>query len=203
MRRGLVHVAAWTLATGAAATLSWFGVHTVLSGTAYDPPRALPLSDLPPSSAAHPDGGAAPRASSTHRPRPPEPPEPSEPARHGAPPSAGRPSGAAGAIGSGGDRGDGSAEPPRRPSPTPPPAAPPATGGQVKSYLTAGGRVVLDLGSAAAQLVSATPEPGWQMQVWKQEYWLRVDFISGGGHTSVICTWYDHAPIVDTSNNAT
>ncbi|MFF5189500.1 hypothetical protein ACFY30_38035 [Streptomyces sp. NPDC000345] len=44
MRRGLVHVLAWSLATGAAVTLSWWGVHTVMAGTAYDPPRALPLT---------------------------------------------------------------------------------------------------------------------------------------------------------------
>ncbi|MEU6445144.1 hypothetical protein [Streptomyces sp. NPDC047046] len=43
MRRGLVPVLAWLLATGAAATLSWWGVHTVMAGTAYDPPRALPV----------------------------------------------------------------------------------------------------------------------------------------------------------------
>lgn len=44
MRRGLVHVLAWSLATGAAVTLSWWGVHTVMTGTAYDPPRALPIT---------------------------------------------------------------------------------------------------------------------------------------------------------------
>jgi hypothetical protein len=44
MRRGLVLVLAWTLATGAAVTLSWWGVHTVMAGTAYDPPRALPIT---------------------------------------------------------------------------------------------------------------------------------------------------------------
>ncbi|MFE3858634.1 hypothetical protein ACFXPN_46845 [Streptomyces griseorubiginosus] len=44
MRRGLVHVLAWLLATGAAVTLSWWGVHTVMAGTAYDPPRALPIA---------------------------------------------------------------------------------------------------------------------------------------------------------------
>ncbi|MET9758207.1 hypothetical protein ABZ016_03990 [Streptomyces sp. NPDC006372] len=43
MRRGLVHVLAWLLATGAAVTLSWWGVHTVMAGTVYDPPRALPV----------------------------------------------------------------------------------------------------------------------------------------------------------------
>ncbi|MDQ0601519.1 cytoskeletal protein RodZ [Streptomyces canus] len=44
MRRGLIHVLAWSLATGAAVTLSWWGVHTVMAGTAYDPPRALPIT---------------------------------------------------------------------------------------------------------------------------------------------------------------
>jgi hypothetical protein len=44
MRRGLLHVLAWSLATGAAVTLSWWGVHTVMAGTAYDPPRALPIT---------------------------------------------------------------------------------------------------------------------------------------------------------------
>ncbi|MET9449234.1 hypothetical protein [Streptomyces cinerochromogenes] len=44
MRRGLVHVLAWLLATGAAVTLSWWGVHTVMAGTAYEPPRALPVT---------------------------------------------------------------------------------------------------------------------------------------------------------------
>ncbi|MFG2803569.1 superantigen-like protein SSL4 [Streptomyces pseudovenezuelae] len=44
MRRGFVHVLAWLLATGAAVTLSWWGVHTVMAGTAYDPPRALPIT---------------------------------------------------------------------------------------------------------------------------------------------------------------
>jgi hypothetical protein len=44
MRRGLVHLLAWTLATGAAATMMWWGVHTVMAGTAYDPPRALPIT---------------------------------------------------------------------------------------------------------------------------------------------------------------
>ncbi|MEU2061775.1 hypothetical protein [Streptomyces sp. NPDC013455] len=59
MRRGLVHVLAWLLATGAAVTLSWWGVHTVMAGTAYDPPRALPVT------AAGTDTRAAASASRT------------------------------------------------------------------------------------------------------------------------------------------
>ncbi|MFF4019318.1 hypothetical protein [Streptomyces sp. NPDC001843] len=67
MRRGLVHVLAWMLATGAAATLSWWGVHSVLAGTAYDPPRALPIT-------------AADTDTDTRRSRPPGP-SPSRAAR--------------------------------------------------------------------------------------------------------------------------
>ncbi|MFJ7332664.1 hypothetical protein ACIQU3_29920 [Streptomyces sp. NPDC101110] len=60
MRRGLVHVLAWLLATGAAVTLSWWGVHTVMAGTAYDPPRALPVKAADTSSTREPKASAAP-----------------------------------------------------------------------------------------------------------------------------------------------
>ncbi|MFD6872819.1 hypothetical protein [Streptomyces sp. DK15] len=60
-----------------------------------------------------------------------------------------------------------------------------------------GGRVVLDLGTASAELVSATPEAGWRMQVWKQELWIRVTFTRDGRESSVFCTWHDTAPRVE------
>ncbi|MER7479549.1 hypothetical protein ABTX60_18240 [Streptomyces sp. NPDC126510] len=60
MRRGLVHVLAWLLATGAAVTLSWWGVHTVMAGTAYDPPRALPIQAADTSSTREPKVPATP-----------------------------------------------------------------------------------------------------------------------------------------------
>ncbi|MEW2609033.1 hypothetical protein AB0937_02230 [Streptomyces sp. NPDC047880] len=60
MRRGLVHVLAWLLATGAAVTLSWWGVHTVMAGTAYDPPRALPVKAADASSTREPKASATP-----------------------------------------------------------------------------------------------------------------------------------------------
>ncbi|MGK5696154.1 hypothetical protein ACSNOJ_25240 [Streptomyces sp. URMC 128] len=76
MRRGLLHVLAWLLATGAAVTLSWWGVHTVMAGTAYDPPRALPVkaADAPePESkpSATPSQRTGPRPSRTPSPPPP------------------------------------------------------------------------------------------------------------------------------------
>ncbi|MFH9421055.1 hypothetical protein [Streptomyces sp. NPDC017529] len=193
MRRGLVHTAAWTLATGASVTLSWFGVHTVLAGTAYDPPRALPLSDSAPPGPAGTDDGATPRASSTHRPKP----SGSASARPGKP---GKPAEPPKSAGGGPGGGGNAAGPGRHPSPG---GTSPATSGSVQSYATAGGRVVLDMGTASAQLVSATPDAGWQMQVWKQETWIRVDFTGGAGHVSVICAWNGHAPVVQTDSHAT
>jgi hypothetical protein len=65
MRRGLVHLLAWSLATGAAVTLSWWGVHTVMAGTAYDPPRALPIT-----AAKATTQESEPLASPTRRPSP-------------------------------------------------------------------------------------------------------------------------------------
>ncbi|MFJ9851558.1 hypothetical protein [Streptomyces sp. NPDC101150] len=179
MQRGLVHALAWTLATGAAVTLSWFGVHTVLSGTAYDAPRALPLSD---------QVDVTPRVSSTHRPKPSGPaPSPSPSDEKTATPSAPSRSG----------NGEASR------SPAPPAGSSPTTDGRFKSYATAGGRVVFDMGAGSAELVSATPNSGWEMQVWKQQQWIRVDFTGGAAHTSVICTWNGHPPTVEYSNHAT
>ncbi|MEU6763506.1 hypothetical protein ABZ916_13395 [Streptomyces sp. NPDC046853] len=172
MRRGLIHAIAWSLATGAAVTLSWWGVHTVMAGTAYDPPRAVPLAA---------DGDRAePLSSSTHRPDPtptPSPPKSKKPPKTTKPPE----------------------NKPSKPQSSRPstPSAPAATPGSVKSYSSEGGRVVFDLGKDSATLVSATPAAGWSVQVWKQDTWIRVEFTSGAEKVSVFCTWHDHAPAVE------
>ncbi|MEU9251368.1 hypothetical protein AB0D66_05905 [Streptomyces sp. NPDC048270] len=171
MQRGLVHAMAWTLATGAAVTLSWWGVHTVMSGTAYDRPLAVPLTTQPLSSSTRNALPPSPEASPSASPSPSE--SASAPASaSGSSPSAGPPS--------------------ARPSPKPS-----ARGGNVKAYPVSGGRVVFDLGASAAELVSATPAAGWRMQVWKQDYWIRVTFTRDGREVSVFCTWHDHPPVVE------
>ncbi|WP_225801935.1 hypothetical protein [Streptomyces sp. NK15101] len=190
MRRGLVHALAWSLATGAAVTLSWWGVHTVLSGTVYDPPRALPLPAGPAIGTAA--SGDAPEPSSTRRP---ESAEPSEPATPTPAPSEVRTPPAAP-----------SSTPSRRPDPTTEsPAAPPepASGSRVKSYPVDGGRVTFDLGETSAELVSATPASGWRMQVWKQPTWIRVTFTQDGRELSVFCVWHDSAPRVEIDDRRT
>ncbi|MEV5608487.1 hypothetical protein [Streptomyces sp. NPDC052225] len=177
LRRGLVHATAWLLATGASVTLSWWGVHTVMSGTAYDPPQALPV-------VATDDGSdaASPLSSSTHRPEP-----------SASPSSSAKPSRSASR----------STSPSAKPSATPrpgtssPSTASPASSGTVKSYPTTGGRAVFDLGETSATLVSATPSAGWSVQVWKQPTWIRVEFTSGSQKVSVFCTWHDHKPTVE------
>ncbi|MYS92989.1 MULTISPECIES: hypothetical protein [Streptomyces] len=168
MRRGLVHVLAWLLATGAAVTLSWWGVHTVLAGTAYDPPRALPIKAA---EASRQESKAPATPSERTSPRPRRTPS--------APPAARTPS-----------------PPPTQP-PSPSPAATSTAAGEVKSYDTDGGRAVFDLGRTSASLVSATPGAGWSMQVWKTESWIRVEFSSGADRVSVFCTWHDGPPRVE------
>ncbi|KOT94294.1 hypothetical protein ADK87_30750 [Streptomyces sp. NRRL F-4711] len=191
MRRGLVHVIAWLLATGAAVTLSWWGVHTVMAGTAYDPPRALPIT----AADAHArddegrdgeeEGYGESLASSTSRPSPPPSPPPSD----GASPA---PSGTPRAPGPAPSRTAPSTRPPAEPAD---PA--PAASGRVRSYDTDGGRAVFDLGASSATLVSATPGAGWSMQVWKTDSWIRVEFTSGADRVSVFCTWHDSPPRVE------
>ncbi|OII68398.1 hypothetical protein BJP39_21565 [Streptomyces sp. CC77] len=179
MRRGLVHATAWSLATGAAVTLSWWGVRAVMTGTVYDRPAAVPLAAVPES--------PAPQAASTHRPKPVPSPSPSRSARPpsspAAPPPAAEPSA----------RGTGSAPPaaPAAPSPSP------SVQGTVRSYAVAGGWVAFSLGDRSAELVSATPASGWQMQVWKQDTWIRVTFTGDGREVSVFCVWHDTAPRVE------
>jgi hypothetical protein len=173
MLRGLVHVLAWSLATGAAVTLSWWGVHTVMAGTAYDPPRALPIT-----AGGATTQGTRPQIASTERP------EPSRSASGTpAPSTTPVPSKKSGTSPS--------------PSPTTPPSSPSPSTSRVKSYDTSGGRAVFDLGTTSATLVSATPGPGWSMQVWNTESWIRVEFASGTQRVTVFCTWHDGPPHVD------
>lgn len=161
----------------------------MLSGTVYDPPRALPLPAGSTVDAAPADGD--PRASSTRTPeiaeatasvteQPTPSADPTTPATPSTSPSR-----------------------PVRPTTQAPPATAPATESNVKSYTVDGGRVTFDLGTSSAELVSATPASGWQMQVWKQPSWIRVTFTADGREVSVFCVWHDTAPRVEIEDRAT
>ncbi|MFI2611433.1 hypothetical protein [Kitasatospora sp. NPDC018619] len=185
MRNGLVQLGAWAAATGAAVALSWLGVHAVLTGAAFEQPTALPLpspkADGTPHSA--PAGPEQP-----HSAAPSTTPSPTgssntatAPATTAAAPHAPAPATTAA-----------TAAPARRPVPT---ATATST---VRSYPVPGGKVALDLKPDRATLVSATPDPGWQMQVWTVGQWLRVDFVRDTETNSVIASWNGHEPIVET-----
>ncbi|GGS46788.1 hypothetical protein [Streptomyces cinerochromogenes] len=167
MRRGLVHVLAWLLATGAAVTLSWWGVHTVMAGTAYEPPRALPVTAA--------DADTRDVTSASRRPAPSPTPSPSPSRERRQPPPT----------------------PTRSPARTQKPSPTASASGRVRSYDTDGGRAVFDLGASSGTLVSATPGTGWAMQVWKTESWIRVEFSRGADRVSVFCTWHDGPPRVE------
>ncbi|MFB7589635.1 hypothetical protein [Streptomyces sp. NPDC056169] len=202
MRRGLVHALAWSLATGAAVTLSWWGVHTVLSGTVYDPPRALPLPVGTTEDASAVSGGD-PLTSSTHGSETPgasAPPSPKSTPSERRTTSA-TPSSAPASPPSG--RPETTAAAPATTTPAPATTGAAASASSVKSYTVDGGRVTFDLGETSAELVSATPASGWQMQVWKQPTWIRVTFTQGGRELSVFCLWHDSAPRVEIEDRQT
>ncbi|GAB7182886.1 hypothetical protein ATKI12_2717 [Kitasatospora sp. Ki12] len=176
MRNGLVQLGAWAAATGAAVALSWFGVHAVLTGAAFEQPTALPL----PSPKA--GGTPSPATTAPEQPRsaaqsapPAQPASPAAATTHGPTPVAPVP------------------PPTRRPTPT---AGATST---VKSYPIPGGKVALDLKPDHASLVSATPDPGWQMQVWNGDQWMRIDFTKDNQANSVFVYWNGHPPVVETA----
>lgn len=167
MRSGLVQLGAWTAATGAAVALSWLGVHAVLTDGILDQPVAVAL---PPAASARTAGATDP---------PPATPSPAPPPTSAVPSAAPDPGPSAPARSTAAAR--------RSSSPTP---------STVHSYPLPGGRVALDLQPTQAVLVSATPEPGWAMQVWHGDQWMRIDFSKDGRTSSVFVTWNGHPPDV-------
>jgi hypothetical protein len=70
----------------------------------------------------------------------------------------------------------------------------------VRAYSLAGGRVTLDVAGGSVQLVTAVPAVGYSVQTWSGTGWLRVDFSSGPQVSSLIASWYQHAPTVTVTN---
>ncbi|GAA2745422.1 hypothetical protein [Kitasatospora cinereorecta] len=179
MRSQLVQLGAWAAATGAAVALSWLGVHAVLADTVFEQPVAVPLpsptataaDDREPGTATGTVGGESPAApaSSTAATQAATPAGPS-PGRASATTAQPPPAGAT------------------KPSPTT----------SLHSYALPGGRVALDLRPDHAELVTATPDSGWQMQIWHGDQWMRIDFSQGGRTSSVFVTWNGHPPDVQT-----
>ncbi|SOB83896.1 hypothetical protein SAMN06272789_4117 [Streptomyces sp. 1331.2] len=175
MRNGLVQLGAWAAATGAAVALAWLGVHAVLTDAAFEQPTALPLPSPKADGTPYSPTAAPEQPRSAVQSEPPAPPTtPAAATTHPAAPTA-------------------TAPPSRRPAPT---ATATST---VKSYPIPGGKVALDLKADSASLVSATPDPGWQMQVWNGPQWMRVDFTKDNQANSVFVSWNGHPPVVETA----
>ncbi|WP_371518664.1 hypothetical protein [Kitasatospora sp. NBC_01300] len=188
MRNGLVQLGAWAAATGAAVALSWLGVHAVLTGAAFEQPTALPLP--------------SPRVDGTPHTATVTPDQPRSATQTGAPtPPPASPTAATTAATTT-TRGPAPATTLAAASPSatrrPTPATTTAVS-SVKSYPVPGGKVALDIRPDKASLVSATPDPGWQMQVWNGDQWMRVDFTKGEQANSVFVYWNGHPPVVETA----
>jgi hypothetical protein len=63
-----------------------------------------------------------------------------------------------------------------------------------------GGRVTLQVTADSVELVTAVPDAGYSVQTWSGTDWLRVDFSSGAQVSSLIASWYEHAPTITVTN---
>lgn len=206
----------WALATAAALTLSWFGVFTVLSSTAYDPAQGPAISPVArPQEPAEEGTATGSESSSTHRPLPSsdsladpdddpgdDPGGGNDPTPAESPDTGGSDGESGSRDGSGDGSSDGNGNGTRSPSGPAPGAShesvSPQTDGEVRSYSVTGGRVTFEMHQDRAALVAAAPNEDWEMQVWKETGWIRVTFSSGDRSTSVFCVWHDRPPTVET-----
>jgi hypothetical protein len=83
------------------------------------------------------------------------------------------------------------------------PADPGSSGhavGHARAYPLAGGVVTLNMTNNSVQLVTAVSAAGYSVQTWSGTGWPRVDFSSGPQVSSLIASWYQHAPTVTATN---
>jgi hypothetical protein len=170
MTRALTGLAAWLAGTALAVGLAWFGANMVVRDAGMSP--GVQVINVAPASPA-PQPTIAPAS-----PALPAASASSTPGASGTP-SASRPGPSATTSG-------------------PSPSA--SAAGTVRSYTLAGGRVALDVSGDSATLVTAMPDSGFSVQTWSGTDWLRVDFSSGAQVSSLIASWYQHAPTVTVEN---
>ena len=60
--------------------------------------------------------------------------------------------------------------------------------------------MTLNVTDDSVQLVTAVPDAGYAVQTWSGTDWLRVDFSSGPQVSSLIASWYLHAPAITVTN---
>lgn len=175
MVRVMAGLAAWVAGTVIAVSVAWFGANVVVRNAGAG--AGLPVVNaavLPPSATAPPapppSATVAPPTAATPGPAPSGPTATSRPGT----PSAG-------------------AHPPTTAAASP-------SAGSTHDYTLAGGRVTLAITPGSVQLVTAVPDAGYSVQTWSGTGWLRVDFSSGPQVSSLIASWYEHAPTITMTN---
>jgi hypothetical protein len=182
MWRVMVGLAAWIAGTGIAVSVAWLGANVVITNAGVGPGIPVISVAVPAPSAAFAPAATPPAAiASTRSGR-------ATPAKNAAA-SAAAHSPAKAALS------------PAKAGPSPSASATAsAPAGDVHAYTLAGGNVTLDMTGGSVQLVTAVPDPGYSVQTWSGTGWLRVDFSSGPQVSSLIASWYQHAPTVTITN---
>src|SRR6201986_3796505 len=182
MVRLVVGLTAWMAGTAIAVSVAWLGANVVVRNAGVGPGMPVINAAVLPSAAA--SGAVAPALAEPATSAPTTPPTVVTPAA-----SAGRTSpGRAVATAATGATG---------PSPS---ASASSSAGDVRAYALTGGNVTLEVTADTAQLVTAVPDAGYSVMTWSGTGWLRVDFSSGAQVSSLIASWYQHAPTVTVEN---
>jgi hypothetical protein len=182
MVRLVVGLTAWMAGTAIAVSVAWLGANVVVRNAGVGPGMPVINAAVLPSAAASASAALAPATSAP-----------------AVTPAA--------VVTPGASAGDTA---PRQASVTPTAAAtgpaPSAGGpahssaGEVRAYPMTGGNVTLEVTADSAQLVTAVPDAGYSVMTWSGTGWLRVDFSSGAQVSSLIASWYEHAPTVTVEN---
>ena len=184
MVRVMAGIAAWVAGTAIAVCVAWLGASVVVRDAGVQ--SGLPVVNaavMPPSASPLPSSALGP-ASSVTRP---------------AIPTGTAPASAASTAASAGTSTSTSGTPATvRDSPSASATASSTAG--VHAYTLTGGRVTLDGTASTVQLVTAVPDAGYSVQTWSGTGWLRVDFSSGANVSSLIASWFEHAPTITVTN---
>ena len=185
MVRLVVGLTAWMAGTAIAVSVAWLGANVVVRNAGVGPGMPVINAAVLPSAAA--SGAAAP-----------PPAEPAAPATSAptTPPTVVTPAASAGRT-SPGRAVATTATGATGPSPS---ASASSSAGDVRAYALTGGNVTLEVTADTAQLVTAVPDAGYSVMTWSGTGWLRVDFSSGAQVSSLIASWYQHAPTVTVEN---
>jgi hypothetical protein len=194
MVRIMAALAAWAAGTAIATGITWFGANVVLRDAGVGP--GMPVVNaavLPPAVSARSPG----LAGATGSPGSPGSPSVSASAQASVPPAS-----APAAPSAASPSPFASAGPTVTAGPTGAAGAAGAAGsaGSAHAYTLTGGRVTLEVTPTSVQLVTAVPDAGYAVTTWSGTGWLRVDFSSGPQVSSLIASWYEHAPTVTVEN---